>query len=297
MIRNTKSAHSGSALISVGAASRRRIGVGSIATYTLLTVAAFIISFPFIWMISTSLKPDLRSVFVIPPQIIPDPPTWGNYRTAWESAPFLRYTFNSVFVAVTATVLQVITGSLAAYAFARLHFRGKNLLFIAVLAVMMVPVSVTLVPLYGLMNQLKWLDSYQALIIPFAANALGIFLIRQAFLGIPNDLIDAARVDGANHWQVLRKIMLPLSKPSLITFALLTFKWRWNDYLWVLIMTSSDERRTLPVGIVAMKSAETGTNWPILMAGVVIILLPLLLLFVFAQRYFVQGVVRTGMKG
>lgn len=297
MTPNAQHAYRSHTFAGAAAPNERRISPGKIVTYVSLVVAAFIVSFPFIWMISTSLKPDLRSVFVTPPQIIPDPPTWGNYITAWNSAPFLRYTFNSVFVAVTATALQVITGCLAAYVFARMHFRGKNLLFIMVLAVMMVPMSVTLVPLYSLMNQLRWLDSYQALIIPFAANAYGIFLIRQAFLGIPNDLVDAARVDGANHWQVLRKVMIPLSKPSLITFALLTFKWRWNDYLWVLIMTSSDDRRTLPVGIVAMKNAETGTDWPILMAGIVIILVPLLLLFVFAQRYFVQGVVRTGLKG
>jgi len=266
-------------------------------SYLLLIVAALIISFPFFWMVSTSVKPDLRSVLVQPPQLIPTSPTLTNYSAIWDSAPIARYTFNSIFVAVSATLLQLITGCLAAYVFARIPFRGRGLVFISFLAVMMVPTSVTIVPLYDLMNRLGWLDSYKALIVPFAANAYGVFLLRQAFLNIPNDLSDAAFVDGASHWQVLRHLMIPLSKPTLITFALLTFKWRWNEYLWVIIMTSSDERRTLPVGIVALKNAETGTHWPLLMAGVVIVLVPLMVLFVVAQRYFIEGVTHTGLKG
>lgn len=265
--------------------------------YLLLIVAALIISFPFFWMVSTSVKPDLKSVLVQPPQLIPSSPTLTNYSAIWDSAPIARYTFNSILVAVSATLLQLITGCLAAYVFARIPFRGRGFVFMSFLAVMMVPTSVTIVPLYDLMNRLGWLDSYKALIVPFAANAYGVFLLRQAFLNIPNDLSDAAFVDGASHWQVLRHLMIPLSKPTLITFALLTFKWRWNEYLWVIIMTSSDARRTLPVGIVALKNAETGTHWPLLMAGVVIVLVPLMVLFVVAQRYFVEGVTHTGLKG
>lgn len=269
-----------------------------LTTYLTLGVALLTVIFPFVWLLSTSLKPDLKAVLTQPPQLIPRPPTFENYRLAWQSAPFGRYTFNSVFVAVSVTVLQLINGSLCAYVFARIKFWGREALFMLFLVVMMVPTPVTVVPLYSLMTRLNWLDSYQALIIPFAANAFGVFLIRQAFLGVPNELIDAAVVDGAGHFRVLRSILVPLSMPSLITYALLTFKWRWNEYLWVIIMTSSDAVRTLPVGVVSMQgSAEGGANWHIVMAGIVIVLIPLLVLFIFAQKYFIQGVTNTGLKG
>ncbi len=277
----------------------RQIGrmIQQTSSYVLLIVVAIVVFFPFIWMIATSLKPDLKAVLVTPPQLIPDPPTWSNYARAWESAPFERYAINSIFIATTVTFLQLVTSCLAAYVFARIKFRGRSALFMAYLAVMMVPVIVTIVPIYKLMTDLGWLDSYLALIVPFAANAYGIFLVRQAFLGIPNDLIDAARVDGASHWQILWSIMIPLSKSTLIIYALLAFRWRWNEYLWVIVMTSSPQMRTLPVGIVAMKTAEVGADWHILMAGVVIVLMPILILFAIAQKFFVEGIAHTGLKG
>ncbi len=278
--------------------TQKQLGFWKLTTYITLIVALLTVLFPFLWLVSTSLKPDLKAVLTQPPQFIPRPPTFANYREAWQSAPFGRYTFNSIFVALSVTVLQLINGSLCAYVFARIKFWGRELLFMLFLVVMMVPTPVTIVPLYSLMTHLNWLDSYQALIIPFAANAFGVFLIRQAFLGVPNELIDAAVVDGAGHFRILRSVLVPLSKPSLITYALLTFKWRWNEYLWVIIMTSSDAVRTLPVGVVSMQgSAEGGANWHIVMAAIVIVLIPLLFLFIVAQKYFVQGVTNTGLKG
>ncbi len=267
-------------------------------SFILLLAISLLIALPFFWMLSTSLKPDLRAVFQFPPEWIPPDPAWSNYLRAWNSAPFGRYTLNSTIVAGSVMVLQVINGCLCAYVFSRIRFPGREAFFLLFLAVLMIPTQVTVVPNYIIMSRLNWLDTYWALIIPFAATAFGTFLIRQSFLGIPQDLVDAAHIDGATHLQILRRIMIPLSKPAIITFALLSFNWRWNDYFWVLIMTTSDKMRTLPVGIVAMRGgAEGGSNWHIIMAATVIVLLPILLLFIFAQRYFIEGIARTGLKG
>lgn len=277
---------------------RRGRAIEEWSAFILLTLASAVVALPFLWMISTSLKPDVRAVYVFPPQWIPSPVTWENYLIAWRAAPFERYLVNSVFVATTVTLLQVLNGCLAAYVFARIAFPGRDLIFLLFLAVLMIPGQVTVVPIYIMMSQLGWLNSYWALIVPFAATAFGTFLLRQSFLSVPAELADAAIIDGANHPQILRHVMLPLSKPMLITFGLLSFNWRWNDYFWVLIMTSSDTMRTLPVGIVAMRAGEDGgSKWHILMAATVIVIFPILTLFVIAQRYFVEGIARTGLKG
>lgn len=269
-----------------------------ILTYALLLIATMLVAFPLFWMVVTSLKPDLHAVLQIPPSLIPDPPTWENFARAWQAAPFGRYTLNSIIVSSSVVVLQVFNACLTAYVFARIKFRGRDLLFVLFLITMMVPSQVTVVPLYGLLTKLGWLDSYQGLIIPFAASSFGTFLIRQAFLSIPEDMIDAATIDGAGHFQILRHVMIPLSRPAIIAFALLTFKWRWNDYFWVLIMTSSDAMRTLPIGVVMIRAgAEGGSSWHIVMAATIIVLLPLLIIFAIGQKYFVEGVTHTGMKG
>jgi ABC-type glycerol-3-phosphate transport system permease component len=267
-------------------------------TFLALLAISLLVALPFLWMLSTSLKPDLRAVYQFPPEWIPREPAWDNYLRAWRAAPFGRYMLNSAIVAVGVMVLQVVNGCLAAYVFSRIRFPGREVLFLLFLAVLMIPTQVTVVPNYIILSRLGWLDTYWALIIPFAATAFGTFLIRQSFLGIPQDLVDAALIDGASHLTILRHIMIPLSKPMIITFALLSFNWRWNDYFWVLIMTNSDTMRTLPVGIVAMRGgAEGGSNWHIIMAATIIVLLPILLLFIVAQRYFIEGIARTGIKG
>lgn len=269
--------------------------------FVLLVMVLFVsglIALPFVWMLATSLKPTLKEVYIYPPQWIPSTLAWWNYVIAWRSAPFDRYLLNSVFVASTIMVLQVLNGCLCAYVFSRIAFPGRDLIFLLFLAVLMIPGQVTVVPVYIVMSQFGWLNTYWALIVPFAATAFGTFLIRQAFLGVPDDLADAAVIDGANHQQILRNVMIPLSKPMVITFALLSFNWRWNDYFWVLIMTSSDYMRTLPVGIVAMRAGQDGgSNWHIMMAATVIVITPILALFILAQRYFVEGISRTGLKG
>jgi ABC-type glycerol-3-phosphate transport system permease component len=252
---------------------------------------------PFLWMISTSLKPSLKDVYTFPPQWIPSPIAWGNYLEAWKSVPLDRFMINSIITSVVPVFFQVVNGCLSAYVFSQINFKGRDFLFTLFLAVLMVPSQVTIIPNYIIMSRLNWLNTYQALIVPFVATAFGTFLIRQSFLAIPRDLIDAAAIDGAGHLGILRHIMIPLSKPMIITFALLNFNWRWNDYFWVNIMTTSETMKTLPVGIIAMKSGEGGTNWHYLMAGAVIVIIPVMILFLIAQKQFVEGVAKTGIKG
>lgn len=269
-----------------------------VIAFLLLTIIAALVLIPFAWMISTSLKPDLSAIFVFPPEWIPNPPMWSNYLKAWEAAPFGRYLVNSVIVSVSSTALQVFNACLCAYVFARIKFPGRDILFLLFLAVLMIPTQVTVVPDYIIFSRLNWLDTYWALIIPFTVTAYGTFLIRQSFLTIPNDLVDAAIIDGASHFGILRHVMIPLSKPMIITFALLTFIWRWNDYFWVLIMTNSDSMRTLPVGLIGMSAGpEGGANWQILMAATALVIAPVMLLFSLAQRSFIEGVTYSGLKG
>lgn len=269
-----------------------------VLSFIFMVLVSGIVLIPFAWMVSTSLKPDLKAVFTFPPEWIPIPPAWSNYIRAWKAAPFDRYLLNSIIVSVSATVLQVVNGCLCGYVFSRIRFPGRDLIFVFFLAVLMIPAQVTIVPNYIILSRLHWLDSFWGLIVPFMVTAYGTFLIRQAFLSIPNDLVDAAVMDGASHLGILRYVMIPLSKPMIITFAMLTFNWRWNDYFWVLIMTSSDSMRTLPVGLIAMSAgAEGGANWQLLMAATVIVILPIMILFSLAQRSFIEGITYSGLKG
>jgi sn-glycerol 3-phosphate transport system permease protein len=262
-----------------------------------LLLLGLIMIAPFLWMIITSLQPDVRAVMRRPTSL-PLPPAFSNYLSAWRSAPFLIYTFNSVFIALSVTVLQLINASLAAYAFSKLQFPGRNLLFMLILTVMMIPAQVAIVPLYSLLAKFHWLDTYQGLILPFAADAFGIFLVRQYFMSIPDDYIDAGKMEGAGHLRILFRIMMPLARPSLIAFAIMAFKWRWNDYFWVLIMTSRDVMRTLPVGLVMMKEgSDGGTKWHIVMAATLLVMVPVILLYAAMQKYFTNDFNRGGLKG
>ena len=275
-----------------------RKGIWNTVSIVILVLASILVLLPFLWMLSTSLQPDLQSVYQIPPKWIPEPLTWQNFLTAWNSAPFDVYLKNSIIVALSATLLQLLNAAMSAYAFSWLNFPGRDIIFLFFLAVLMIPGQVTLVPNYIVMSRLDWINTYWALIIPVSVTAFGTFLIRQAFLSVPKDLIDAAVIDGATHLQILWRILVPLNKPTLLTFALLSFNWRWNNYFWVLIMTNSTDMRTLPVGLVQMRMGpEQGSQWQIIMAGTVLVLTPIMLLFAFFQRYFVEGVTRSGLKG
>jgi len=275
---------------------RRPLGAADIAGWAFLIVLALLVSAPFLWMLVTSLQPDISAVLARPFRF-PWPPAFGNYAEAWRSAPFGIYTFNSVSTALAATLLQVLNAILCAYAFTNLRFPGKNFVFTLVLIVLMIPSQVAVVPSYAVISRLGWLDTYRGLIIPFAVDAFGVFLLRQTFLSIPKDYAEAARIEGAGHLRIAFSILGRMASPSVAAFAIMAFKWRWNDYFWVLLMTTSDRMRTLPVGVVMMKEVgEGGTRWHILMAAAVIVMIPLMLMYAFLQKYFTDEYLQGGLK-
>lgn len=262
-----------------------------------LSVASLVILVPFLWMINTALQPNLKSVYQIPPRLA-NPVTWSNFIAAWNSAPFGIYLRNSIIVSISIVLLQTLTSSMAAYSFSWIKFPGRNILFLFFLAVLMIPRQVTIIPQYIVLSNLGWIDTLLALTIPLSVSVFGTFLIRQSFLSVPPELVDAAVIDGCGHFSILRNIMLPLNKPMILTFALLSFNWSWNDYFWPLIMTNSTKMRTLPVGLVQMRMGpDQGTDWQVIMAATVFVLLPVMLLFILFQRHFVEGVARQGIKG
>jgi len=249
---------------------------------------------PFFWMVTTSFKEE-SEVLRMPPQWLPKDWLWRNYIKAWNVAPFGRYFFNSFFMSITTTIGEVITTILAAYAFAKMRFFGKNVLFAILLATLMIPGQMLLIPNYVTITRLGWFNRYEALIIPWLASVFGIFLLRQFFRSIPDELQDAARIDGCSRLRFLWQIVVPLSKPAIMTVALLKFIGSWNAFLWVLIMTNSDKMRTVPVGL-TLFSSEVGTAYEQLMAASVLAIIPVLILFFFTQKQFIQGVARTGIK-
>jgi multiple sugar transport system permease protein len=262
--------------------------------YVPLAIGAVGILLPFIWMVATSLKTE-GQIFSNPAQLLPSQPTVQAYIDVWRRIPFGRFFINSVIFAGSVTIVSLFLDSMAAYAFARLRFKGRDILFWVVLATLMVPFQITLIPLFLTVFHLGWLDTYQGLIVPRATNAFGIFLLRQFFLTLPPELDDAARIDGAGEFRIYWQIILPLSLPALATLAVFHFMYNWNDFLWPLIITSSPEMRTLPAGLTLFMGNYV-IEHAILMAGATISLLPLAIAFVFLQRYFVRGVAMTGLK-
>jgi len=269
---------------------------GNAIVYTILITGAIAMIMPFVWMVSTSFK-EARSIFTYPPRWIPARFVLDNYLDAWRAAPFERYFFNSIFVASAVTLGQLITCSLAAYAFARLDFPGKSLLFVLFLSTMMIPLQLTIIPSFLVLQELKWLDTYRALIVPFTVSAFGTFLLRQTFMTIPRELEDAAKLDGCSRLGFLWRIVLPLSKPPLASLALFTFMGTWNDYLWPLIMTNSQEMRTLQIGLRFLVSQEGGSRWGMFMAATVMISLPIIIFYLLMQKQFVKGIALTGLRG
>jgi ABC-type glycerol-3-phosphate transport system permease component len=281
--------------------ARRRLGwwaplAGRAGIHLVLVGLAIAFSFPFVWMLSSSLK-SARDVFLFPPAVIPWPMHPENYRYVWDAAPFGRYAANSLIAAAGAVALQALTISTAAYAFARLRFPFRGTIFVFFLGAMMVPAQVTVIPSFVLLSTLGWVDTYWALTLPFGASAFGTFLVRQAFLGVPSELTENAQMDGASHLCILWRIMVPLAFPTILSFLLVSFTWRWNDYLWPLIMTTSPDMRTLPLGLVHLRGMEGYLTWHVLMAGTMMAVAPLLVLFLVAQRQLVEGIARTGITG
>lgn len=274
---------------------RARLTVGQAFSYIVLTLGAIVMLVPFAWMVSTAFK-DPGAAFTYPPRWIPDPATGASFQQVWTKVSFGRYLFNSSVVAVTVTLAEVITSSLAAYAFARLRFPGRDTLFLLYLATLMIPGQVTIIPNFIIMRYLHWINTYQGLIVPAAFTALGTFLLRQYFLSIPRELEEAARIDGASYFQVYSRIIMPLAGPAVATLAVFSFMGSWNSFLWPLIMISEPSMSTLTVALRSFQT-EYGTEWSLLMAGSVISLLPMLVIFLAAQRYFVRGIATSGLGG
>jgi len=277
--------------------SIRKLFLNSISI-GILAIMALVMSLPFIWMFSTSLK-SFDQVFAYPPEFILKNFYWSNYSEAWKSASFDRYFFNSTFTTVAILLLQLACAIPAAYAFARLRFKGEKYLFLMILATMMIPIQVTFIPNFLIIKQFGWFNSYIGLIVPFSANAFGIFLIRQAFMQVPKEMDEAAKLDGCSHLQIIRHVMVPLSGAAIVTFILFSFIWHYNDFFWPIIATNREELRTLQVGLSSMITQEggkSGTQWNVIMAASSIVIFPLLIIFIFLQKYMVKGIATTGMK-
>lgn len=276
---------------------RRRIKSrwGALALHAFLLLGSVVMLLPFIWMLSTSLKTPPQT-FAYPPVWIPTPIAWGNYAKTVAAMPFGRFYLNSLIVTFSVTVIQILSSSLAAFAFARLRFRGRNALFLLYLATLMIPFQVTMIPNFILVRLFGWYDTYQALILPPAFSAFSTFLLRQYFLGLPFDLDEAARIDGASSFRIWWSIILPLSGPVLAALAIFVSLNSWNDFLWPLIVTNSPEMRTLPVGLSTFQG-QFKVEWNLLMAGSVIAMLPVLIVYIIGQRWFIRGIAMSGMGG
>lgn len=266
-----------------------------VLTYTVLAALALAMAYPFLWMLGTSLK-TLPESTQTPLRLLPESPQWQNYKEALTSAPFPRYFVNTFLVAIATTSAIVLSSLLAGYAFARMHFPGRSLLFGVVLATMMVPFEVTLIPNFVTITRLEWYDTYAALIVPWCANAFSIFLVRQACLALPRDFFDAASMDGCGHLRFVLSVVAPTIRPTLAAVALFAFLGSYNSLLWPLVVTGDDSMRVVQVGLTVFAIAE-GVRTNLLMCAAAIVMLPTLVLYFLAQRVFVEGAVRAGIKG
>jgi multiple sugar transport system permease protein len=265
-----------------------------IAAHVIVLGVVLISLLPYFWMVSSSLR-TMPNMFRVPIQWIPDPINWRSYVLAWQAQDFTRYFLNSGVVAVAITLGNLLLCSFAGYSLAKFRYFGRGLLFILILSTMMLPLEVTMVPLFLIIKRLDWANSYQGLIVPFLVDGFGVFLMRQYMLGIPKDLIDSARIDGASELRIFWQIVLPLCKPALVALGVFTFREAWDMYIWPLIIVSKDSLRTLPLAISLFMSSY-GTAWDQLMAIAVLGTLPMILLFFFLQRAFIQGIAVTGLK-
>ena len=271
------------------------LSLRGIALYGVLAIVALSMLIPFLWMISTSLMDDLE-VYQFPPKFVPSLFRWSNYTEAMTLQPFGRFFLNSMVVAGVSVVGQLLFCSMAAYAFARLRFSGRDRLFAVYLGTMMIPAMVTIIPAFLIVSSFGWVNTYWALFTPTLSSVWGIFLLRQFFLTIPRELEDAARVDGASDLVIFFRVILPLSRPALATLAIFTFMGSWKDFLWPLIVTNRVDMRTVEVGIANFNSLYA-TDWPHQMAAAVVVMLPIIIVFLLAQKYFVRGITLTGLKG
>ncbi|MHB0875809.1 MAG: carbohydrate ABC transporter permease [Anaerolineae bacterium] len=270
---------------------------GRLLGYVVLSAVALSMLLPFLWMLSTSLK-EPGNIFLLPPQWIPDPVHWLNYADLFDELPFHLFFINSLKIAILVVFGSLISNSMAAFAFARVRFPGRGPLFAVLLSTLMVPGTVTMVPVFIIMRSLGWLDSHLPLIVPaFAGSAFGTFFLRQFFLSLPSDYVDSARIDGCRFFGVYWRIFLPLAKPALATLAIFTFMGSWNGLIGPLIYINSVDKMTLTLGLALLRGGQQNPGrYTLVMAGAMISVIPMILLFFSAQKYFVQGVIRSGLR-
>lgn len=267
---------------------------GALVKYPLLLAVAFVGLLPYYWMVSCSFKTN-ENMFLVPLQWIPSPINWGAYGEAWRAQDFTRYFLNTGFVAVAITAGNLLLASLAGYSLCKFRYFGRGVLFLLILSTMMLPLEVTMVPLFLIVKKLDWPNTYEGLIVPFLVDGFGVFLMRQYLKSIPNELIEAARIDGASELRIFFQIVMPLCKPALAALGVFTFREAWDMYIWPLIIVTKDSLRTLPLGI-SLFMSSFGTAWDQLMAVATIGTLPMILLFFFLQRSFIQGIAISGLK-
>lgn len=274
----------------------KKISVGRILLHIILIIGSFLMVFPFLWTFGSSLK-NMTQIFAIPPVWIPNPVVWQNYIDSFQAMPFGRAYWNSFYITAIVVIVQIFTGSMAAFAFAKLRFRGSGILFILFLATMMIPKQVTMIPLYLIMDQLRWLDTHLPLIVPGALfNAFAVFLFRQFIRGIPRELEEAAYVEGASVLRVYWSIILPLIRPAIAALSIFIFMGTYNNFLDALIYLSSPRNFTVPLLLNNFKGLYV-TNWSYMMAGATISVVPVIILYLIAQRQIIEGVTLTGIKG
>jgi multiple sugar transport system permease protein len=269
-----------------------------VAWYSLLGLLSLVFIAPVVWMLTTSFK-SADEATRVPPTILPHEPTTSAYETLFagdSQTPVLRWFLNSMVAATGQALLVLIIASMAAYALARMEFRGKKIIFAMIIATLFVPIFTLIIPNFLIIDRLGWLDTLWALIVPGAASAFGVFFLRQFFLGLPRELEEAALLEGANSWQIFTKVILPLSKPALATLAVISFLTNWNDFIWPVYTLFSPENFTLPPGLGTLQGAYN-INYPVIMAGAALASIPALILFMVSQRYIIEGVSRSGLKG
>lgn len=277
----------------------QRIKLTRILGYLAMIAMVVIIGAPVFWMITGALK-STQQIYTFPPVWIPTDPQWSNFSRAWNAAPFDRFYINSLIITFAGTGLELTNATMTAYALAFLRFPGKNIVFLIILATLMIPAQVTIIPNYltiaDFLGQ-NWVNTYQGIILPGAAVAFGTFLLRQAFLSMPREVLDAAKLDGCSHLRLLWDHVIPMSRPVLITFALISMVAKWNDYLWPLVVTNEQNMRPLAVGVSYLFNPEGNTDWGMVMAATFFVIAPLVAVFIWAQRYIIEGITAGATKG
>ena len=270
--------------------------------HTFLIILSLISIFPFLWLLSTAMKSGAENIFAYPPKLIPEHITLSNFVTVWNKVPFIKYMYNSVIVAIFTIITNLVFASLAAYPLARMKFGGKNFVFYSILATIMIPFQVIMIPIYLMVLKLNLVDSvsdiagFAGMILPFAVNAFGIFLMRQAFLGVPKELEEAALIDGCNPFQIWWNVLIPIVKPALATLAIFTFVGSWSEFLWPSIVLTKQSMYTLPVGLNHLQGVFS-SDWRSIAAGAIIATVPILVFFLIMQKQFMKGTTEGAVKG